>query len=304
MSKLLVVDKSVFHTLHYCDEKLCAFVKDYNVVLPFALAVECVISEKEQGKDPEKLLRGLDKAIKAGANMGHQSPELLKAEGMTLCPIKSVVDEVATLQLKSCSPEITVDSIKQAANHCLEVSKQKINELSAYAETLYQNICKKTNSKKGLTKEPKIEKRFLKWIQFTDSNKIMNNTIETFFGRQISSCANTNWYTWQFARLWFAYCWDWCHKKTLGNNIKKIRSNDFYDIEPILYLSRVDGLLTNDKKLQVPLAKAAFPAKEVFVVDTSLNTSRTVQHVFDDINSNIPASYRFVNDKNKKGHRG
>jgi len=55
-----------------------------------------------------------------------------------------------------------------------------------------------------------------------------------------------------------------------------------------LYLSRVDGLLTNDKKLQVPLAKAAFPKKEVFVVDTS----KDVQHVLDDIIDNIPQSYR------------
>ena len=305
MSKLLVVDKSVFHTLHHCEEKLCAFVKNYNVVLPHTLAIECVISEEKHGKDPKKLLTGLDKAIKAGAKMGHQSSELLKVESMTLCPVKSVVDEVTTQQLRDSTLEISKDSIKQAADHCLKLTQQKINELLVIAETLYQDICKNRDFKKNFSKPTQIEERFKNWIQIVDSNNIIDNTIETLFGKQISSRANANWYTWQFARLWFAYCWDWsCKKSPPCSCVKKDISNDFYDIEPVLYLSRADGLLTNDQKLQVPLAKAAFPAKEVFLVNTSLNTSRTVQHVFDDIDSKIPASYRFVNDKNKKGRKG
>ena len=106
MPKLLVVDKSIFHALHHCDEKLCAFVKDYNVVLPHTLAIECVISEKKPGKEPDKLLRGLYKAIKAGANIGYQSPELLKAEKTTLCPVKSIVDDVSTQHLRNSILEI------------------------------------------------------------------------------------------------------------------------------------------------------------------------------------------------------
>jgi len=290
VSKLLVVDKSIFHTLSHCDEKLCAFVKNYNVVLPHTLATECVISEKKQGKDPEKLLTGLDKAIKAGAKMGHQSSELLKAERMTLCPVKSVVDEVTTQQLRDSTLEISKDSIKQAANHCLEVSKPKIDSILNIAETLFKNVCQKQDFKKNFSNPTQIEKRFERWIKYTDRS--MKNILKKEFSEQISSCADSNWYTWQLTRLLFAYCWDWSHKKTLNNNIKKVRSNDFYDIEPVLYLSRVDGLLTNDQKLQVPLAKAAFPAKDVFEVSTSLNSLRTVQHVFDDIVSTIPASYR------------
>jgi diadenosine tetraphosphate (Ap4A) HIT family hydrolase len=47
MPKLLVVDKTIFHTLHHCDDELCAFVRKYNVVLPHTLVIECVISEKK-----------------------------------------------------------------------------------------------------------------------------------------------------------------------------------------------------------------------------------------------------------------
>jgi len=291
MSKLLVVDKSVFHTLHYCDETLCAFVKKYNVVLPHTLAIECIISEKRHGKDPEKLSKGLDKAVKAGANMGYESAELLKSEKTTLCPVKSVVDEAATQQLRNSTIEVSDDSIRQEAERCKKITQQKVNEILAIAETHYQNICKNSKFKKGLTKPTKIEERFETWIQIMNNNNLMNDSIDTLFGNNISSCADDNWYTWQYIRLWFAYCWDWSYKKSLNNNIKKIRSNDFYDIEPVLYLSRADGLLTNDQKLEIPLAKAAFPQKDLFVVESRVNCSRKVQDVFDDIVRKVPSSY-------------
>ena len=297
MPKLLVVDKSVFHTLHHRDENLCAFVKNYNVVLPHTLAIECAISEKrpdkEPGKDPDKLLRGLDKAIKAGAKMGYQSAELLEAEKTTLCPVKSIVDEVTTQQLRNSTLVISMDLIKEAANHCMEVSKQKINGLLGHARTLYENAGKNQTFLKSFSKQKSKEERFKVWIQFMDHNNVMNDTLKAFFSGQISSHVDANWYTWQFTRLWCAYCWDWSHKKSLpGSSEKKDVSNDFYDIEPVLYLLLADGLLTNDQGLEIPLAKAAFPKKDVFKVNTSLNSSRTVQHVFDDIINIIPQGYR------------
>lgn len=67
MPKLLVVDKSVFHSLCCCEEKLCIFVKDYSVVLPNALAIECLISKRQTSdKDPAQLVQRFDAAIKAG----------------------------------------------------------------------------------------------------------------------------------------------------------------------------------------------------------------------------------------------
>ena len=291
--KLLVVDKSIFHALHHCDEKLCAFVKNYNVVLPHTLAIECIISEKKLGKEPDKLLRGLDKAVKAGANIGYQSAELLEAEKTTLCPVKSIVDEGTTQQLRNSTLEISDDSMKQGTHHCMEVSTQKINGLLEHARTLYENVCENQTFLKSLSKQTNKKERLKKWIQIMDHNNVMNDTLKAFFSEQISSHADANWYTWQFVRIWCAYCWDWSHKKSLpGSCEKKDISNDFYDIEPVLYLLRADGLLTNDK-WQVLLAKTAFPKeKDIFIVNTSVNTSRKVQDVFDDIISRIPGSYR------------
>lgn len=289
--KQLVVSKTVFHALHDCDEKLCAFVKNYNVVLPHTLAVECVISEPN--KDPVRLMRALDKAIKAGANLGYESPELMEIENKTLCPVESIVDEINTRQFRNLIPDINKDTIRQAANHCMQVTKYKIDGLLEYAKIIYENIRKNQSFFENFNKPTQIEERFQKWIHYVDQNNFMRNAIETGFGKHIGSKSDENWYTWQFTRLWYIFCLDRCFKEILyGTCVKKDISNDFYDIEPVLYLLRADGLLTNDKKLEIPLANAAFPKKDVFKVNTSLNAPRTVQHVFDEIISKIPASYK------------
>jgi len=294
VSKLLVVDKSIFHALYHCDDKLCAFVKNYNVVLPDALAVECLISEKQKGpddKDPEKLLRSFQGAIKAGAKMGCSSSKLFQIEKDTLCPAKSVVDESTTKLFRNGIPNTNAGFIKQGAERCRKAFEPTINLLLKIAEKLYENLCKEPELAKELSKQQgDITDRYKIWIQVTDAS--MKSIFEKEFSEQISSRADASWFTWQITRLCFAYILDWMFKKNLpGSSEKKSISNDLYDIEYVAYLSRADGLLTNDKKQEL-LAKAAFPEKKVFVVDTRVNESRKVQDVFDDIVNLIPKSYK------------
>jgi len=288
MSELLVLDKSIFHSLCGCDEKLCAFVKNYNVVLPYALAVECLISEnQEPSKNPGKLLRGFDKAIKAGAKMGYWSLKLFQEEILTFCLAKSVVDESATKLFRNGTINTEADFIKQEAEYCRKKFEPIIESLLEIARILYDNLCKRDKLAEAIRKKKDRIRRFENWIYATDQE--MKNVISHLFSEKIRRHADTNWFLWQLSRLYFAYSLDLMFIKNLpGSCVKKDISNDFYDIEPVSYLSRADGLLTNDKKLQVPLAKAAFPKKKVFVVDTS----KDVQHVLDDIIDIIPESYR------------
>ncbi len=288
MSELLVIDKSIFHSLCGCDDKLCAFVKNYNVVLPNALAAECLISEnQEPSKNPVKLLRGFDKAIKAGAKMGYSSLKLFHEEKQTLCTAKSVVDESATKLIRNGTLNTEADFIKQEAEYCRKKFEPIIESLLEIARILHDKLYKRDKLAEALRKEKDRIRRFEQWIRATDQE--MKYLISHFFSEKIRRHADTNWFLWQLSRLYFAYSLDLMFIKNLpGSCVKKDISNDFYDIEPVSYLSRVDGLLTNDKKLQVPLAKAAFPKKEVFVVDTS----KDVQHVLDDIIDIIPESYR------------
>lgn len=288
MSELLVVDKSIFHSLCDCDEKLCAFVKDYNIVLPDVLFRECLISENQTSdKDPLKLLRKFDGAIKAGAKMGYSLQALFQAEKMTLCPVKSVIDEISTQKFRDGTANTDIDFIKQESECCRKAFEPIIESVLKIARALYGNLCKREELSKELRKEKDRIHRFKKWIQCTDIS--MKDILKRLFSEQISSHADADWFTWQQARLYLTYGLDWVFIKNLpGSCEKEDISNNLYDIEYVTYLSRADGLLTNDRKLQVPLAKAAFPKKEVFVVDTS----KDVQHVLDDIIDKIPESYR------------
>ena len=291
MPKLLVVDKSVFHSL-CCEEKLCTFVKDHNVILPNALTIECLISEKlSSDKDPVKLVQRFDAAIKAGAKMGYSSLKLFQTEKKTLCPAKSVVDESTTKLFRNGNPNTEISFVKQEAEFCRKLFEPIIKSILKISGILYDNLRKQDNLSEKLRKNTNRTRRFQKWIQDTDQN--IKHIISRLLSRRMSSNADESWFAWQMTRLWFAYCIEWTFKKNLtGSSEKRDISNDLYDLEYVTYLSRADGLLTNDKKLQVPLAKAAFPKKEVFEVDTTLNTSRTVKHVFTDIVNKVPQSYR------------
>ena len=226
--KLLVVDKSIFHKFHDCDEKLCAFVKKYNVVFPHTLAIECVISEEKKDKEPDKLLRGLDKAVKAGGNIGYQSAELLKEEKTTLKPIKTIVNEACTKQIRKSTLKINVDLINHQAENYMKVTKRKIDELLKRAKRLCKVISENEGYTKLSRKLTKREERYQKWIQIMDHNNLVKNAMKTDFTEKISSRANANWYSWQYIRLWFAYCLDWSHKKSRpGSRVKKDISNDF-----------------------------------------------------------------------------
>lgn len=277
MPKLLVVDKSILHGLS--DEKACALGKGYNVLLPYASAVECLISKasnKKPGKKSAILLRRFDGAIKAGAKIGYSLPKLFRAEKMTLCPAKSVVDESSTQQFREGTPNTSDDFIKQEAICCRKSFEPKIKLLSNLAETFYENLCKK-----GLQEEflddasQKHIDRLKKWIQGIDQQ--MRDILNKCASEQISSHAESNWFTWQWYCLAFAWAIEWACKRNQSDSSYENHdiSNDFYDIEYVACLSRADGLLTNDKRLVMPLAKAAYPQKDVF----------------DDI-KDIPQSYR------------
>jgi len=141
-------------------------------------------------------LRGLDKAIKAGANIGYQSPELLKEEKENLCPINTIVNEAYAKQLRNSDLKNNMDLIKQLANSYMKVTKRKIDELLKRAKRLYKVISENEEFSKLSLKLTKREERYQKWIQIMDHNNLVKNAIKTDFTEKISSCANANWYSW------------------------------------------------------------------------------------------------------------
>jgi hypothetical protein len=78
-------------------------------------------------------------------------------------------------------------------------------------------------------------------------------------------CLSHEWISWQLMRLSDTMVDNYyylCQKG--GPPQDKHAEHDYQDMEYVLLLSRADGLLTRDEKLVRPLAKAAFPDKDVF----------------------------------------
>ncbi len=82
----------------------------------------------------------------------------------------------------------------------------------------------------------------------------------------LASDVTEKWYTWQVIRLGYGWAIEWAGRRadTDDDALQSDISNDFHDMEYVASLSRADGLLTGDKSLVDPLARAAFPAKDVF----------------------------------------
>lgn len=266
MSKLLVVDKCCFQGIPLL--RLTEFVGNYYVVLPYALCVECLMSENDnfssRRSDPELLLKRLDDSVKAGANIGYSSAGLFRMEKESLTAADSVVDEESTLRVKEGMINLDKNFISSEAEICKTTFEPLINLLLEFAKTYFENLVKK-----NLCVEFREDcqatdiERFKKWLQVAGA---MKDALTQHMFSEISSTIRDDWYTWQIARLWWAWVIDWACKRNYSGSSFENRdiSNDLYDMEYIAYLSLADGLLTQDERLVKPLAKAAFPEKDVF----------------------------------------
>jgi hypothetical protein len=248
--------------------QLLEFVKNYHVVLPDVLGSECLMSENpcssRHDKDPQLLLKNLVNVIKAGAYVGYSSAELLQKEKDTLRPVDSVVDKENTKKANNGVIKFDRSFIRVEAKRCKETFKPLFGLLREFGQTYFENIVKKNICAefREARQAPDID-RFKKWLQVSDE---MKDALTKYMCPDMASSVGNDWYTWQMIRLWWAWIIDWASKRNYSGPsfADKDISNDLYDIEYVAYLSRADGLLTGDKKLVKPLAKAAFPDKGVF----------------------------------------
>jgi len=268
MSKLLVIDKNRFQGI--AEPLLVKFVRNYNVVLPYALGIECLISNdgkgRRPGKSPMRLLSRFDAAVKAGAYFGYSSSALIRKEKETLCAVDSVVHEEGTRAVRDGFLALYEKSVGVEAACCRQTFQPLVDILCDLASAYLANI-----NKKGLCRDFQMEiqktsqvQRFCKWL---DAVRQMKTEILRRWIPDVASNVTDEWYTWQVIRLWWAWATECAGRRShIGGpiTIQKDVSNDLYDMEYIAYLSKADGILTRDKTLVEPLARAAFPDKDVF----------------------------------------
>lgn len=262
--KTIVIDKDVFGGINTND--LCAFAGNHFLILPEVLLYECLTTEKNKGV----LLDRFRQVMLAGAY---------------ICPpIKTIVHKEA----QTLSPYGFLADLKMTINMRKEIKKNEISFNSSYIQKIYQKHCdsaqvlidstRKTTDR-IISERPEVVKKAKKyqgskperlklWVQTVvcqDVHKLAIEKLNHLTDSPDKYCLSDDWVTWHYFCLVSAIHLEYSFQQTVpGKTPELIKAeHDCQDIEYVIYLSRVDGLLTKDKQ-SVALAKAAFPKRDMF----------------------------------------
>jgi len=267
MAKLLVIDKCCFQGTS--GSRLIEFVREYQVFLPHALAIECLTSDDCDGRKPLKnpidLLHRVEALVKAGAYFGRSSVSIHKEEKARRCGVVQFIDKETTQVIRAGTVALTEDFVRREAEECRKAFAPLVKLVSDLGRAFVATIKEKAMSdgfQEEIRETGKVE-RFGKWLQVADRSR--NDILQKWIG-SLASDVTEQWYTWQVIRLWYGWAIEWAGRRanTDDTTLQPDVSNDFYDMEYVASLLRADGLLTGDKRLVEPLARAAFSEKDVF----------------------------------------
>ncbi len=263
MTKLLVIDKSVFHGIS--TEHLAKFCENHRVVLPFAMVTECLMSQK----GVIGLLQRFQMCVRSGANVGMGATSVLISEKQTCNPLTSIIDWETTKAVRVGSFNTDLDYLSLESQQCDKTYRPQYERLREIGLIHFINAEKR----KGLLdkfqesyRRTLFGERLEQWLRVIDMSK---TSIFSYFCPEYANRLDLDWFTWHYIRLHYAWGVEWVCKRSAGGDsyeqrhIRKI-SNDYWDIEYVVCLCRADGMLTNDKDLVIPLTRAAFPEKDIF----------------------------------------
>ncbi len=266
MNKLLILDKNVFQGT--VRSELIRFVKCHNVIFPFALCVECVISQKGNPpnlfKDPMQLTQKLLDVVNNGAYAGKSPGTIVEEEKSRNTAIESLVDMEETQAMRKGILDEEAN-FEKAREEYEKVFKPIIDFVEEWADGYYENMVKKGLEEgfRGEVDKGDLVGRLGKWIQTIDVMK--DDVLDHFYGKRGNAMSADRW-EWQILRLSLVWGIELaCKRNKSGPNFKNYDiSNDIFDIFYVSHLSQAGGLITGDKRLVLPLAMAAFPDKDVF----------------------------------------
>lgn len=267
MAKLLVIDKCRFQG--ESKSILIRFVKEYQVILPHVLAIECLMSDdcsgKKQTKNPIGLLHRLEDVVKAGAYFGRSSVSIHREEKKSRRAVVQLIDEETTQVIRARTSGLAEELVRREAEECRKAFDPLVEPVSGLGRAFVAAIKEKAMSdgfQEEIREAGEVE-RFGRWLEVADRSR--NDILQKWIP-SLASDVTEQWYTWQVIRLWYGWAIEWAGRRanTDDTTFQTDISNDFYDMEYVACLSRADGLLTGDKKLVEPLARAAFPEKDVF----------------------------------------
>jgi len=266
----IVLDKSAFQGIRL--DSLCSFAKQHLLLASDSLFYECATAEKSERQDPADLLAKYECLIKGGAYYCSMSRRFVEWECRHCRPYSWFLpDLAATVQIRtgekhpadllhsSTYGEMSQPHYK-VAKAILNVSEKVKNRIDIEDPLVGEAIRQLPSNR---------YERFRILFESVDSSNLHQMCVDSvrcdWIKNEEQFCLSPEWMTWQSRRLTDVIGGNYHYlRQTGGRRGEEGAEHDCQDMEYVLLLSRADGIITRDKKLVEPLARAAFPEKDVF----------------------------------------
>jgi hypothetical protein len=263
----MVLDKSAFLGIKL--DQLRRFARDHFLLICEPLLYECATSSVFKDRQLLSHCRGL---IQEGAYYCSRGEDLIRYEGQHLRPFPWLLADIErTKRIRSgpVKPDDTFTDEQIAAKQRLGFEFAKVFLLDLVRDLM--DLAKAGHSEvpdfKGLPED--IFARLAAFAKSTDGVSFRNlatiRVPKNWIKDDKKYCLSSEWMAWQFFRLLDIVGREYLFLHQAGSSLGEERAeHDYQDVGYVLLLSRADGIITRDRKLVEPLARAAFPTKDVF----------------------------------------
>jgi hypothetical protein len=278
--KQIVIDKDAFIGIDL--DTLCEFAKHHFVLVSETLLYECATSPALRRR---RLLSRCRDLIQAGAYYCTRGIEFVEYELRQLEPHPPLLPNLTRTQriragLMKEEQAFTVEQIEQISGIGANTATRLFLETVASVRSQIPREHPDMVARLKALPQDRI-RRLSAFVASVDTASMHELAVRSMpresLGDATKFCLSPGWITWQFFRLACVVANEYYYLDLTGGVPGDTRAeHDYQDVEHVLLLSRADAIVTRDKKLVEPLARAAFPEKEVF---SSLKE--------------VPASYRW-----------
>jgi hypothetical protein len=267
MSKYLIVDKSIL--CGTATDRLCQFVKAYNVIISGTLVYECRTTNKER----DLMLDRCRKAVLAGGIFSPGTLEVLTYEAQSLRAYGPLVrpqraDDVRRVFRDDPTPfdNAVVAKMSDAEKGFAFYLRDFLGQAKAFLreedpDALAEEIKRWPNIDES---QAERLREYARVCSCPDLRDATNRLLQHIAPRREEYCLSPEWVSWQVIRLLMMWQLERAFQYQARGRMKdKDLCDDWADVQYVTLLSRADGLLMHDLFWQ-HLAKAAFPEKNVF----------------------------------------
>jgi hypothetical protein len=263
----IVIDKSAF--LGIALDPLRRFAGNHLLLICEPLLYECMTSSAFKDR---QLLTCCRTLIQEGAYYCSRAEDLIRYEGQCLHPFPWLLADMDKTKRIRSGPVKSDDAFSEkqiAAKQRLGFEFAKVFLLDRVRELmdLTGDGHAVVPDFRGLPGD--VRARFVTFAQSIDGVSFRDlataRVPKDWIKDSSKYCLSSEWIAWQFFRLIAVVMREYLYLHQAGGSLGEKRAeHDYQDTGYVLLLSRADGILTRDKRFVEPLARAAFPEKDVF----------------------------------------